>query len=152
MKVELTLRRDTGRGQPRTFGELTDQLGRHLTHTLEDMVREVAGQPVAAWKVHGETAIPAGHYRLTRQNSGRFGPGTLTLLNVDGFSYIRMHGGNTEKDSEGCPMLGLNRTPAGINNCAPALAIVKDLVSAVEAANDEVWVNILNKPEEVIHG
>ena len=32
---------------------------------LEDTVREVPGQPVAAWKVHGKTAIPFGTYDVT---------------------------------------------------------------------------------------
>ena len=32
-------------------------------YTLEDVVREVPGQPVAMWKVQNETAIPAGRYQ-----------------------------------------------------------------------------------------
>ena len=47
--------------------------------TLEDVVREIEGRPVSEWKIHGQTAIPAGEYFVTLENSPRFGVGTLTI-------------------------------------------------------------------------
>jgi hypothetical protein len=35
----------------------------------EDEIREIPGRPVAEWKVHGKTAIPAGRYRITLEAS-----------------------------------------------------------------------------------
>lgn len=144
--MKFTLQRLTGPGQPRTFGEWRDATGQRLAHTLEDCVREKPGVPVEKWKIKGETAIPAGRYRITLENSGRFGPDTTTINSVPGFVAIRVHGGNTEQDTEGCPLLGLNRSAMGISNCAPAVAKVKALVKAVIAAGDSVWLDIINKP------
>ena len=91
-----------------TVGTLTDAQGEHLCYTLEDVVREVTGQPVLAWKIRGQTAIPRGTYRVTFVNSARFGPGTLNLCDVPGFEAIRMHSGNTVQDTEGfIPMMEL---------------------------------------------
>ena len=39
---------------------------------LEDVVREVKGQPVASWKIPGETAIPFGRYAIDITMSARF--------------------------------------------------------------------------------
>jgi hypothetical protein len=140
--MDLLLQRDRLEAD-RTFGEMSAD-GRHLVHVLEDAVREVAGEPPELWKIHGKTAIPVGRYRVTLENSGRFGPDTLTLNNVKGFDAIRMHGGNTEKDTEGCPLLGMNRTAAGINNCAPAVAMVKELVRQAIAGGESVWLTVAN--------
>jgi hypothetical protein len=68
---------------------------------LEDEVREVPGVPVEQWKIHGVTAIPAGVYRVVTEDSQRFGPDTLTLANVPGYKYIRIHGGNTAATRKG---------------------------------------------------
>jgi hypothetical protein len=79
-----------------------------LCYTLEDPVREVPGQPVTNWKVPGQTAIPRGTYGLTVTRSVRFSAKAghdvfLPLLaDVPGFSGVRIHGGNTAADTEGC--------------------------------------------------
>ena len=73
-----------------------------LCWTLEDVVREAPGQPVAAWKVKRETAIPRGTYPIRVTRSNRFGVDLPLLLDVPGFEGIRIHGGNTAADTEGC--------------------------------------------------
>lgn len=88
-----------------TFGELLLD-DEWFCHTLEDQVREIDGVAVDVWKVRGVTAIPAGTYRVTLADSPRFGPDTLTLADVPGFSKIRMHGGNSNADTEGCIIVG----------------------------------------------
>ena len=77
-----------------------------LCFTLEDVVREVVDQPVERWKIKGETAIPYGLYRLKFEDSPKFGPDTITLRDVPGFDYIRIHSGNTPNDTEGCIIVG----------------------------------------------
>lgn len=126
-----------------TRGELF-LAGRHVCYTLEDVVREVPSMPVASWKIKGATAIPAGHYKVTLEHSTRFGADTLTINNVDGFDAIRMHGGNTEADTEGCPLLGTTLTDSGVRNCAPAVNAVKELVAAALLHDGEVWIEIAN--------
>ena len=133
---------------PRTFGELRVD-GRRLCHTLEDRLREVPGQPVEAWKVHGATAIPAGTYRLSLEHSPRFGPDTLTVHAVPGFAGVRMHAGNTVADTEGCPLLGLAVNADGIapGSSRPAVDLVKAVVRQGMAAGPGVLLDVRNPPE-----
>lgn len=75
----------------------------------EDAVREVPGQPVSAWKIPGKTAIPRGTYRVQISMSARFKRDLPQLLDVPGFTGIRIHPGNTADDTEGCLLPGLDR-------------------------------------------
>lgn len=111
--------------------------------TLEDVVREVGNQPVERWKVFGETAIPAGRYNVSFEQSARFGTDTITINNVPGFSHIRIHSGNTAKDTEGCIIVGYKLTADNIiqpGTTRPALA---DLKSILKRANEEIYLSIV---------
>jgi hypothetical protein len=88
-----------------TLGTLTID-GVYQCDTLEDVVREVPGQPVHTWKLQGMTAIPVGTYRVYLADSPKFGPDTLSLESVPGFTYIRIHAGNDDADTEGCILVG----------------------------------------------
>lgn len=146
----LTLQRTHAHGAA-TFGKLFAD-GVFLCYTLEDQVREVPGQPVAAWKVHGATAIPATPpgepYRVTLAQSMKFGLDTLTVLGVPGFSYIRMHGGNSTADTEGCPLLGMAINEQGIvgGTSRPAVKLAQTAVQQALAEGQGVWLDVLNVP------
>lgn len=145
--MKLTLNRRPSVGGA-TIGELMDDDAR-LVYTLEDEIREVVGEPVGNWKIKGATAIPAGLYRVTLEDSPRFGPGTLTINNVPGFVGVRMHGGNTSDDTEGCPLLGLRVTSNSIvgGTSRPAVTLVQQHVRAALAAGQQVWIDICNPVE-----
>lgn len=68
---------------------------------LEDVVRDT--------KIKGETAIPYGTYDVVITYSPRFGCHLPLLLNVPNFSGIRIHKGNTRKDTEGCLLPGASK-------------------------------------------
>ena len=96
--------------------------------TLEDQVRERQGVSVEKWKVYGETAIPRGIYNVVFANSPKFGPDTITLLKVEGFEGIRIHAGNSAKDTEGCIIVGYRIGRGGIivpETTRPALRDLK---------------------------
>ena len=82
--------------------------GRPKGFTLEDVVRKAG-----AAKVPGQTAIPAGRYKLVTTFSPKFGRGVLMLENVPGFERIYFHGGNTAKDTEGCILVARNAVAPG---------------------------------------
>lgn len=144
--IVLTLQRTSPAGAPRTFGKLLAEDGHRLCFTLEDEVREQQGQPVAAWKIRGATAIPSGRYRVTLDLSPRFGPDTLTLHDVPGFDGVRMHAGNTERDTEGCPLLGMDVDAHGIapGTSRPAVALIKHLVQQAIAGGEQVYLDVAN--------
>jgi hypothetical protein len=103
-----------------TIGELFVD-GRFECYTLEDPVREVAGVPVATWKVPGETAIPVGTYKVIVDFSTRFQRRMLHILDVPGFDGVRIHSGNTDKDTEGCLLVGKIRAENSIGQSRIAL-------------------------------
>ena len=73
-------------------------------HTLEDVIRP-AGE-----KVRNKTAIPPGRYKLILSMSNRFKKIMPEVLNVPMFTGIRIHSGNTAKDTAGCLLVGQTRS------------------------------------------
>lgn len=71
--------------------------------TLEDTYR---GQDLSNAKVYGETAIPNGTYRTVVNYSPAFNKQLPQLLNVPYFTGIRIHTGASEKNTEGCILVG----------------------------------------------
>ena len=82
-----------------TIGELSVN-NNYVCDTLEDKVR------VDGKKVYAETAIPTGTYTLVLSYSNRFKKVMPEILNVPNFSGIRIHCGNSSKDTEGCLLVG----------------------------------------------
>lgn len=115
-------------------------------HTLEDVVREVEGEPVESWKVPGKTAIPSGRFRLTLEDSRRFGPDTITINDVPGFTHVRMHGGTDATDTEGCVLVGDtldwdDEEISGALRCH-VLDRLKDKIRAAISAGEECWISV----------
>lgn len=96
--MELTLNR-IFLGSSATIGELLIN-DKHLCDTLEDRVRP-EGE-----KVYGKTAIPEGTYEVKLTHSPRFKKILPEILNVPNFSGVRIHTGNSSKDTEGCILVG----------------------------------------------
>lgn len=116
--------------------------------TLEDVIREPAGwkagEPVASWKVPGETAIPAGRYRVTVTRSARFGRDLPLLNQVPGFAGIRIHPGNSATDTEGCILVGEIAEGEEVLQSRHAFAALFEKIEGALAAGDEVWIDVVN--------
>lgn len=110
----------------------------------EDEIREVAGQPVDAWKVHGKTAIPAGKYHVVITPSQRFKRRLPLLLNVPGFTGIRIHPGNTIEDTEGCLLPGKLRAAQRVGDSRAAFNALFAKIQAAIARGEAVTCVIEN--------
>ena len=104
--MKVTVKR-TFKGTEYTIGKMFLD-GNYLCDTLEDVVR-----PADA-KIAGKTAIPAGTYKCKKTWSPRFKKVLPQILNVPNFTGVRIHTGNTAKDTEGCILVGLNKTKGAV--------------------------------------
>lgn len=115
-----------------TIGEMTID-GVHECFTLEDKVR--------AEKVFGQTAIPAGRYEVTVSFSNHFQKKLPLLMNVPNFEGVRIHTGNTAKDTEGCILVGLTKGTNVINNSRDAFnPLFAKILAAAE--KEKVFIEI----------
>lgn len=97
-------------GDTFTIGQLYEETKYGLApicYTLEDKFRQIDGIPVKEWKVQNETAIPRGTYNVSITFSNRFQVRLPLLHDVDGFTGIRIHSGNSSKNTEGCILVGM---------------------------------------------
>lgn len=98
MKIEVKRLHRTDNS---TIGELTID-GKFECYTLEDIERNV--------KIKGETAIPKGTYKVIINQSNRFKRMLPLLIGVPNFDGVRIHAGNSNHDTEGCILVGQNRS------------------------------------------
>ena len=88
-----------------TIGRLTDEKGKRICDTLEPTWRNYKGGEL---KVPKKSAVPEGTYRVVVTKSPRFKKYLPLLVGVPGFEGIRIHSGNSAKDTEGCILVGDN--------------------------------------------
>lgn len=104
-------------------------------YTCEDTVRDS--------KITGKTAIPAGTYDVVLEDSPKYGKDCPTIKDVPGFTYIRIHSGNTEEDTEGCLLVGYKQYANGtIAESRPAIAKLKAMIQAEIKSGGEVQLSI----------
>jgi len=111
-----------------------------FAYTCEDTVRELG--PNCKGKVAHETAISYGKYEVILSFSNRFQRYLPLLLNVPCFEGIRIHGGNTAADSEGCILVGAEGDlKTRIWNCASKVASLVTLIKSVEK-KEKIWISM----------
>lgn len=116
--------------------------GHFFSFTLEDEIREVVGAPVEQWKIPGVTAIPAGQYRVLLTMSQRFQRVLPLLLDVPGFSGVRVHPGNTHADTSGCVLVGTSRLSARLGGSKIAFELLMERVQGLT----DLWISVENPP------
>lgn len=142
-KVEL---RRIARKAAYTIGRLYVD-GKYVCDTLEDKDRGLTQDDelsdIKAVKVKGQTAIPAGTYRvLLDVVSPRFGGkkfyqsvcgGCVPRLDrVPGFDGVLIHVGNTAEDTEGCILVGENKAVGKVVNSKEAFKRVWEALKGDE--------------------
>lgn len=94
-------------------------------------------------KIYGETAIPMGKYEVVINYSTRFKKDLPLLLNVPGYTGIRIHSGNKADDTEGCLLIGndSNGKDAWLGNSRAAMDIFMPLLKNA-LKRGKVWITI----------
>ena len=73
---------------------------------LDDDMKE---SEILKKKIKGQTAIPTGIYPVKITYSPKYKKLMPLVDNVKGYSGIRIHSGNTHKDTSGCLLVGKNK-------------------------------------------
>jgi len=120
-----------------TIGSLTID-GKFECYILEDKDRGINNtltlEQILRVKVYGKTAIPYGRYEVDWTMSARFKVFMPILLNVVGYSGIRIHKGNTEIDSLGCLLCGTRKLS---NRITESTIATNKLYAKIEAAKKQ---------------
>lgn len=131
--------------------------GARFCDSVEDrdrgLLQSMTPAEIISIKVPGETAIPAGRYRIDMDTySSRFGGvqfykdlcgGFLPrLVNVPGYAGVLIHAGNTAADSAGCIIVGENKAVGMVLNSRATLTKLYNAMKAAHAAGEEIWINI----------
>jgi hypothetical protein len=114
--------------------------GEFECHTLEDMVRPE--------KIYGETAIPAGSYQVVISMSARFKTRLPLLVDVPGYTGVRIHPGNTQADTLGCILVGQSRGTDSIGASRAAFGVLLPKLEAA-AAREKLVIDIVEERAEV---
>jgi hypothetical protein len=128
-----------------TIGRLSIN-GKFYCHILEDTVRDINKNGTfdcGEFKISGHTAIPYGTYEIQVTYSPKFKRELPLLLNVKHFEGIRIHRGNTNKDTSGCLIPGENtKTGMVLNSTKYELELTK-LIKEANKRNEKVYIKII---------
>lgn len=123
--------------------------GAYVCDTLEDTDRGLTSDMSAAdiqrQKVKGQTAIPTGAYSVTITYSPRFRRRLPLISGVKGFDGIRIHPGNTAKDTEGCILPGMNTVKGSVTHSRQWYAVIFGRIREALAAGQRVSLAIHNE-------
>lgn len=137
--MKLTLKRIALRNTY-TIGKLFID-DEYFCDTLEDKVRDLGKN--GEGKVYGETAIPYGEYEIKVTYSPKFKRMLPLLLNVPYFIGIRIHRGNTAKDSDGCILVGKNTQVGKVLNSTPYEKEIVEILTQAQNAGKTITINII---------
>ena len=135
--MELTLQRIT-KDKNYTLGELSVD-GEKFCHTLEPTWRKPEAR-----KIPGKTAIPEGRYPIVITLSPKFKQWLPLLLHVPGFTGIRIHAGNTAKDTKGCILVGENTGKGVLSDSRLWVERLKRRIVDAKERGEGVFIQIEN--------
>ena len=110
--------------------------GKFFCHTLEDAVREQ--------KIAGKTAIPEGIYNVVVNHSPKFKRNLPLLLDVPYFEGIRIHRGNTAKDTSGCILVGINSKKGMVLETTKYEVELTNILKKAQQNGDTITIEIKN--------
>jgi hypothetical protein len=149
MNLFLKRRQSTAKTTIGDWHLRTDAGDRLICRSCEDIVR-----PTGV-KVPGQTAIPAGIYEVVMSRSPRFSSifgvdvTTPEILNVPGFTGVRIHPLSTAAESEGCigPGLKVRADGEGVEASGWAYGLICALIGGALAQGEQVFLELENAAE-----
>ncbi len=111
----------------------------YFCDTLEPTWRDYAN---GAYKVKGRSAIPEGRYAVVISYSPKFGAWLPILLGVPKFEGIRIHAGNTAKDTGGCILVGQNKLVGQVVDSRIWLHRLKQKIVEAKGRGEAVWITV----------
>ena len=122
---------------------LTGERGEGLCDTLEPTWRDYEH---GAYKIKGKSAIPEGRYAVVISYSPKFKQWLPLLLGGPEFnrkwSGIRIHAGNSAKDTQGCILVGENKEVGKVLNSRKWLYELKHRIVEAKDRGEAVWLTI----------
>ena len=116
---------------------------KYFCDTLEPTWRDYAN---GAYKVKGRSAIPEGRYAVVISWSPKFKQWPPILLGGPEFNRkwqgIRIHAGNTAKDTEGCILVGKNREVGKVLDSRIWVHRLKQKIVEAKDKGEAVWLTI----------
>ena len=116
---------------------------KYFCDTLEPTWRDYEH---GAYKVKGRSAIPEGRYAVVISWSPKFKQWLPILLGGPDFNRkwqgIRIHAGNTAKDTEGCILVGQNREVGKVLDSRKWLYELKQRIVEAKDKGEAVWITI----------
>lgn len=94
-------------------------------------------------KVKGMTAIPEGRYLMRFTYSPKFGKRLFQLMDVPLFDGIRIHSGNSVKDTQGCILVGNNTKAGRLENSRAVLFKLEMMLKGFQGPDDLVFITIV---------
>lgn len=120
--------------------------GERICEALEDTDRglkqSMSLEEIKKLKIYGKTAIPSGRYKVMMSYSPKFKKVLPEVLDVKGYSGIRIHWGNTAKDTCGCVLPGLNQRKGAVLYSTKWTNVIISEISSAIKRGEEVWLNI----------
>lgn len=94
-------------------------------------------------KVKVMTAIPEGRYLMRFTYSPKFGKRLFQLMDVPLFDGIRIHSGNSVKDTQGCILVGNNTKVGRLENSRAVLFKLEMMLKGFQGPDDLVFITIV---------
>ena len=115
----------------------------YFCDTLEPTWRDYKN---GAYKVKGRSAIPEGRYAVVISYSPKFKQWLPILLGGPEFNRkwqgIRIHAGNTAKDTEGCILVGKNKLVGQVVDSRIWTHRLKQKIVEAKGRGEPVWITI----------
>ena len=121
----------------------TYQTEEYFCDTLEPTWRDYKN---GAYKIKGKSAIPEGRYAIVITWSPRMKKWLPLLVGDQDFNKkwqgVRIHAGNTAKDTQGCILVGRNQIVGKVLESRKWLYELKQKIVEAKAKGEAVWLTI----------